>query len=88
MLRSLLYELETALLHLVQAEDRAVMFHYPPELVSKIKLLKRAVYKVRGEAEEAFREATNGANRGDGGQAAANRQSAVGVAASTRLTPG
>ena len=51
-------ELLTALLHLIQAEDRAVMFHYPEEIRDKIKLLKRATYKVRQEAQH-FRQSTS-----------------------------
>ena len=58
MQRSVLYELETALLHLLQAEDRATLYHYPPDLIAKIKLLKRAVYRVRGEAEEFSRNSS------------------------------
>ena len=100
MLRSLDCELESALLHLLQAEDKGKLYHYPPELVAKISLLKRAVYRVRREAlqfrqensVQAFREATNGANplKGVGGESLGNTgggQSAVAVAAAVKEQP-
>lgn len=96
-MRSLDCELESALLHLIQAEDRAAMYHYPEEIREAIKRLKIATYRVRGFAQkfrqansaQAFREATNGVEPTGGYAQATPRggESTVAVAPAVKEQP-
>ncbi len=43
-------ELELAISHLVRAKELAPMFAYPPEIIDRIDLIKRATANVRQQA--------------------------------------